>query len=61
MDKLKSRKLWMTVFGSAVVAFGEQFGIELDTEQIIAISGMILAYLGTQGVIDKNADVHKTD
>ena len=53
MEKIKSRKLWITVLAGALVAFGEQFGIDLDPEQLIAIAGMVLAYVGSQAVVDR--------
>ena len=53
MDRLKSRKLWVTVAAGALVAFGEQFGVDLDSEQLIAIGSMVLAYIGSQAVVDR--------
>jgi uncharacterized membrane protein (DUF441 family) len=54
MERLKSRKFWLTVLAGAIVAFGQQFGIELDAEQIISLSGLIAAYVGGQALVDKN-------
>ncbi len=45
--------MWITVLAGALVAFGEQFGIDLDTEQLAAIGGMVLAYVGSQAVVDR--------
>ena len=53
MEKIRSRKLWITVLAGALVAFGGQFGIDLDSEQLIAIGGMVLAYVGSQAVVDR--------
>ena len=52
MERLKSRKLWITVITAAIIAFGDEFGIELDMEELIALGGIVLAYLGVQGTAD---------
>ena len=52
MERLKSRKLWITVIVSAIIAFGEEFGLDLDREELIALGGIVLAYLGVQGTAD---------
>ncbi len=53
MEKLKSRKLWITVLAGALVAFAGQFGVELDPEQIISIGVIAASYIGGQAVVDR--------
>jgi len=53
MERLKSRKLWITVLAGAVVAFADQFGVELDPEQIISLGVIAAAYIGGQAVVDR--------
>ena len=51
--RLTSRKLWLTVLSSFLVAFGDQFGIALDQEQIMALAAMVVAYVTGESVIDR--------
>jgi len=53
MERLKSRKLWITVLAGAVVAFADQFGVNLDPEQVISIGVIAAAYIGGQSVVDR--------
>ncbi len=53
MDRLKSRKLWVTIAAGALVAFGEQFGIVLDDATVLSLVGLVAAYVGGQAVVDR--------
>ncbi len=53
MERLRSRKLWIAVLAGGLVAFAEQFGIDLDMEQIISIGAIAAAYIGGQAVVDR--------
>jgi len=52
MDKLKSRKLWVTLSGVAVVAVATFLGVEVPDETMQSLLGMIAAYVVGQGVVD---------
>ena len=52
-EKLKSRKLWATVLGAALLSLGGQLGISQDlTEQLVQL---IAAYIIGQGIADAGA------
>lgn len=51
MDKLKSRKLWVTIGGAALAALADEMG--WDRETIFAIAGMVASYVVGQGIVDK--------
>lgn len=52
-EKLKSRKLWATVIGGAIVTLGEAVGISSAVSQnLVAI---IAAYVVGQGIADHGA------
>ncbi len=53
MEKLKSRKLWVTIIAGAAVILAREFGIELDGEQLISLGLMVAAYIGGQAVVDR--------
>ena len=52
-EKLKSRKLWATVLGAALLSLGGQLGISQDlTEQLVQL---IAAYIIGQVIADAGA------
>ncbi len=53
MEKLKSRKFWITIVAAAMVAFADQFGIALDQETLIGFGSIVASYLIGQSVVDK--------
>ena len=55
MDKLKSRKLWITVAVIGLVAVSEALGAPIDDNALEAIVAMGLAWLGAQGLVDTAA------
>ncbi len=52
MERLKSRKLWITVLTAALIAFGEEIGLDLSERDMMYLVGVVLGYLGVQGVAD---------
>tara|TARA_R110000822_G_scaffold122308_5_gene256402 strand:+ start:4190 stop:5023 length:834 start_codon:yes stop_codon:yes gene_type:complete len=50
LDKLKSRKLWIAVLGSALVTIGSELGLSDDTVQ--SLVAILAAYLLGQGLAD---------
>ncbi|MCU9930987.1 hypothetical protein OFL77_27015, partial [Escherichia coli] len=52
LEKLKSRKLWVTVVTAAVVALSNQLGI--DAELTTKLVGLAAAYVLGQGLADIN-------
>ena len=55
MEKLKSRKLWMTLVIIALVAVSDALGSPLDDKSLEAIVTMGLGMLGAQGLVDTAA------
>lgn len=51
-DRLKSRKLWVTILALALVTIGGAVGVDLDAEQLDAVIWIVAAYLGGQGITD---------
>lgn len=49
-NKLKSRKLWVTVLGAALVTLGTELGMKLETVQ--SVVAVLAAYLVGQGLAD---------
>ena len=52
-EKLKSRKLWATVFGVTFATLGEQLGF--NPESVKYVAGIIGTYVLGQGVADAGA------
>jgi uncharacterized membrane protein (DUF441 family) len=52
VEQLKSRKLWVTIVSGILVTLGQQFGLELDGEQLISLGLMVAAYIGGQAAVD---------
>lgn len=50
LDKLKSRKLWAAVLGSAAVTLGTEMGLPADT--VNGIVAIIIGYILGQGIAD---------
>jgi len=55
MDKLKSRKLWVTVMGSALITLGRELGMNEETVQ--SLVAILAAYLVGQGIADHGKTV----
>jgi uncharacterized membrane protein len=52
MDKLKSRKFWVTLVVMILVMFSEALGLDLDAGQLTAMVTLAAGYLVGQGVAD---------
>lgn len=52
MNKLKSRKLWMAVAGAVLVIANEGLGLNLPEDSILALAGILIAYILGQGLVD---------
>jgi len=52
MERLKSRKLWMSVFAALLPIINEEFNLGLNTETVIASVGAIVAYILGQAHVD---------
>lgn len=50
MGKLKSRKLWAAVIGSALTALLAQLGV--PEHAVLAIAGIVVAYISGQSFVD---------
>ena len=61
MEKLASRKLWITIVAGLIVTIGQQFGIELDPASLIALGGTVMAYVFGQAQIDKQKVITEID
>jgi len=49
-NKLKSRKLWVTILGTALVPLGVQIG--LPPETVHSVVAILVSYLLGQGIAD---------
>jgi len=55
MERLKSRKLWVTVGTIVSVIAAEGFGVNIDPQAIVGLAGIVIAYVAGQSWVDKNA------
>ena len=55
MEKLKSRKLWLTLIIIALVSVSDALGSPLDDASLEAVITMGLGLLGAQGLVDTAA------
>lgn len=55
MEKLKSRKLWITLVVIGLVAMSEALGAPIEDKALEAIVAMGLGLLGAQGLVDTAA------
>ena len=51
-NKLKSRKLWMSIISGALLIMNEGLGIIVDTNTILSFSGIIISYILGQSFVD---------
>ena len=51
-NKLKSRKLWMSIISGVLLIMNEGLGIIVDTNTILSFSGIIISYILGQSFVD---------
>lgn len=51
-NKLKSRKLWMSIISGVLVIMNEGLGIIVDTDTVLSFSGIIMSYILGQSFVD---------
>lgn len=51
-DKLKSRKLWITIVTAILIAFNDALGVGLDEETITQLVAVVGAYVLGQSAVD---------
>ena len=52
MNKLKSRKLWVSVIAAVLVAVGDELGLPIEEETLLAFAAIIVAYVTGQSIVD---------
>jgi uncharacterized membrane protein len=52
MDKLKSRKLWVSIVSAILVVLNDGLGLNIDNETVMQFTILIVGYVFTQGVVD---------
>lgn len=60
MQRLASRKLWISLIAGALVTFGAEFGVDLDPENLITLGTIVAAYVFGEAAVDRariNAEV----
>ncbi len=61
MDKLKSRKLWVSVIAAALVVISETLDLPIEEESLLAFAAIVVAYVTGQAVIDRQKAKTSTD
>lgn len=49
-EKLRSRKFWITVFGSIGLILSKEFGV--DEQTVSSVTNLLIAGLASLGVVD---------
>ena len=52
MDKLKSRKLWVSIVSAILVVLNDGLGLNIDNETVMQFTILIVGYVFTQGIVD---------
>lgn len=52
MDRLKSRKLWISIITAILVIANEGLDLNLPKEEIMTISGIAMSYILGQSYVD---------
>lgn len=53
MGKFASRKFLVTLISAAFVALNQALGLDLSEETILAVAGIVVAYLAGQSYVDR--------
>jgi len=52
VGKLKSRKFWMAVVTALLIVLNDGLGLELPTEAIMTVAGVVIAYILGESAVD---------
>lgn len=52
MEKLRSRKLWMSIVSAMLVIANDGLGMSIPSETVIAFAGIVMTYVASQGYVD---------
>lgn len=52
MEKLRSRKLWVSVITAILVIANEGFNLNLPKEEIMTVAGLAMSYVLGQSFVD---------
>ncbi|WCK53822.1 hypothetical protein PP175_21270 [Aneurinibacillus sp. Ricciae_BoGa-3] len=52
MDKFKSRKFWMAIVGTLIIILNQGLGLNLPTDSVMSVAGVVVAYLFGQSIVD---------
>lgn len=52
MQKLKSRKLAMAIIAGLLVVLNDGLGLNLPTESVMSVAGVVMAYIFGQSYVD---------
>jgi uncharacterized membrane protein len=59
MNKLKSRKFLMAVVTAGLVVANEGLGLNLPTDAIMTVAGVVIAYIVGEAYVDGKASTTK--
>lgn len=52
MEKLKSRKLWVTIVSAVLMVANQGLGLKLPTDSILSFAGVVMSYIFGQSIVD---------
>lgn len=52
LEKLKSRKFWLTFAGGVVILFAKQLGFDVDPEQLWQLASIVTGYNLAEAHVD---------
>jgi uncharacterized membrane protein len=52
MDKLKSRKLWVTIVSAVLMVTNQGIGLKLPEDTILSFAGVVMSYIFCQSIVD---------
>lgn len=52
MERIKSRKLWVTVITVLLVVCNRKLGLGLEAQDLAALAGLVATYLVAQGIVE---------
>lgn len=59
IEKMKSRKLWITVLTATLAALNAGLGNPIPPDTVESIMQVVMIYLGGQGIVDATAAYKK--